>query len=351
MCAHREDMKSLYALTMTFLFAAGTLVGCADDSIESASEDRLTENPAPGGSCAGACGAQSADGCWCDAECASYGDCCSDKAPVCDGADCTNGEIVVTKSFEASTDDKECVVETDHCVTNDFGACPLLSPLPPDYCPEGTIVQGTASFMPSSDGMECEMPSVHCVTNDYGACPQFSPLPPDYCADGDVVQGATTFIPSTDGMECEIPSVHCVTTDANSCEPEDDCAGGQTQVEQVFADAGNGLSCAEEVAHCVTDDFGACPLYSPLPPDYCPDGQIMAGPAKYMASSDGMECELPSAHCVTTDYDACPLWQPLPPDYCEGGQVMQGANSFMPSSDGMECVVPSVHCVVEDLCD
>lgn len=37
------------------------------------------------GSCEDACGGQSADGCWCDSQCANYGDCCEDKEEVCDG--------------------------------------------------------------------------------------------------------------------------------------------------------------------------------------------------------------------------------------------------------------------------
>jgi hypothetical protein len=41
---------------------------------------------APKSSCAGACGFESPQGgCWCDAACASYGDCCSDKVALCDG--------------------------------------------------------------------------------------------------------------------------------------------------------------------------------------------------------------------------------------------------------------------------
>jgi hypothetical protein len=38
---------------------------------------------APAASCSGSCGGQAADGCWCDAYCASYGDCCADKVSVC----------------------------------------------------------------------------------------------------------------------------------------------------------------------------------------------------------------------------------------------------------------------------
>lgn len=37
-------------------------------------------------SCAGVCDDQAAAGCWCDDQCADYGDCCPDKAAVCDGA-------------------------------------------------------------------------------------------------------------------------------------------------------------------------------------------------------------------------------------------------------------------------
>ncbi|MCC6747181.1 MAG: hypothetical protein IT371_05940 [Deltaproteobacteria bacterium] len=35
-------------------------------------------------SCKGVCGGQAASGCWCDAECVKFGDCCQDKGPVCD---------------------------------------------------------------------------------------------------------------------------------------------------------------------------------------------------------------------------------------------------------------------------
>lgn len=34
-------------------------------------------------SCSGQCGGQAPGGCWCDAQCASFGDCCSDKVQVC----------------------------------------------------------------------------------------------------------------------------------------------------------------------------------------------------------------------------------------------------------------------------
>jgi hypothetical protein len=340
----QEDiMKNIYALSAALLLAAGSFGGCSEAPDPGEAEAAHTDN----GSCADACGGLSDDGCWCDAECVQYGDCCGDKALVCDG--CSEGEIVLTSEFEPSTDDKQCAVEIQHCVTNDGGACPQFSPLPPGYCPNGEVVQGSKTHVPSADGMECELPSVHCVTNDSSACPLFSPLPPDFCSDGEIVQGESSFIPSTDDMECQLPSVHCVTTNASSC-GTDSCEHGQVKLEQVFVDASAGLSCVEEVSHCLTNDFGACPQFSPLPPNYCPDGRIVSGPPSYIQSADSKECELPSVHCVTNDWDACPLFQPLPPNYCEGGEVMQGPTTFISSVDGMECEIPSVHCVEAESC-
>ena len=44
-------------------------------------------DPPAGGECQGVCGGQGASGCWCDGECAQYGDCCADACDSC-GFDC-----------------------------------------------------------------------------------------------------------------------------------------------------------------------------------------------------------------------------------------------------------------------
>lgn len=44
----------------------------------------IVVTPAP--SCYGACGGESPDGCWCDATCAQYGDCCEDVCVECPGS-------------------------------------------------------------------------------------------------------------------------------------------------------------------------------------------------------------------------------------------------------------------------
>jgi hypothetical protein len=61
-----------------------------------APEDPEPEDPEPedpeAGSCDGACGGKSADGCWCDAQCSKYGDCCDDYPQVCPNYDDNNDD-------------------------------------------------------------------------------------------------------------------------------------------------------------------------------------------------------------------------------------------------------------------
>ena len=302
------------------------VVACSAETSDDPAGSKQVDDRAPigkadsTGSCQGPsesrCGGKSDGNCWCDSKCETFGDCCSDKAKVCDGATgCVGGKVVETAAFSDSTDGKERVGSVAHCVTDDGFACPQLSPLPPDFCKDGTAVKGADSFVPSSDGKACQMPSVHCVTKDGFACPQLSPLPPNFCKDGKAVKGASSFIPSADGMECELPSVHCVTNDANACTPPAFCADGTLVTETEFASAGSGFECTKAKQHCVTKDSSGCPQLSPLPPGFCKDGDVVVGPPKYLAAAGGMECQMPSVHCVTRDAGACPQFSPLPPDY------------------------------------
>lgn len=355
-------MNKLLATSALGLLFLGT--GCANEaqrplaSTAASDEDRGPIGKADlVGSCADDdggdfCGGPSYGNCWCDDLCEQFGDCCSDRAPVCEGEEvefCTDGHVAAVDVFTAATDGKECKGEELHCVTPDGFACPQFQPLPPDWCPDGRAVPGPSSYITSADGMECEIPSVHCVTNDHGACPQFAPLPPDYCSDGTIEQGENRFISSADGMECQLPSVHCVSNDAAACEePEEDLCPEGTLIEETFFLDDGVFDCTEAEPHCLTNDGFACPQLQPLPPDFCPDGDVVAGAPSYLQSADGMECEMPSVHCVTRDGFACPQLAPLPPDFCAFGKVMQGQSNFISSSDGMECEMPAVHCVSAD---
>ena len=65
------------------------------------------EPPAP--SCEGACGGQG-DGCWCDALCQEYGDCCGDYEEACLEPDCD----ALVAAFQAETAEiRACEVDAD----------------------------------------------------------------------------------------------------------------------------------------------------------------------------------------------------------------------------------------------
>ncbi len=64
-------------------------------------------SPAPK-SCQGACGDQSADGCWCDDGCTTYGDCCDDYQSSCADRSPASGACVINTEDECETD-ADCV--------------------------------------------------------------------------------------------------------------------------------------------------------------------------------------------------------------------------------------------------
>ncbi len=132
------------------------------------------------------------------------------------GQSCANGTIETEATYAPTGNgNEECLVADEHCITNDSWSCPQITPLPPSFCPNGTV-QTVRRYQSSADGMECSLPSAHCVTNDISACPQRSPLPPNWCANG-TVKTEPNFVSSADGMECYLPSVHCVIDDASVC--------------------------------------------------------------------------------------------------------------------------------------
>ena len=70
-----------------------------------------------GDSCAGSCGGQSPDGCWCDAACINFGDCCPDKRVECGGAGAA-GSCVGSCGLQSAPGSCWC---DDQCVN--FGDC------------------------------------------------------------------------------------------------------------------------------------------------------------------------------------------------------------------------------------
>ncbi|MBX3130239.1 MAG: hypothetical protein KF718_26210 [Polyangiaceae bacterium] len=79
--------------------------------------------PAAGASCAGLCGAQAPQGCYCDADCAGYGDCCADYASVCGGGGSPPSEPTPPPQTPPPGSGASCV-----------GFCGSSSPVPGGSC-------------------------------------------------------------------------------------------------------------------------------------------------------------------------------------------------------------------------
>lgn len=200
--ADGADMKSISrTLGLSSLF----ILGCGSEPSAEGEGDRGTYQA--GGkadefaSCAGACDGQSKDGCWCDAECDAFGDCCPDKVDVCDGtgsacgpATCAADEVCCNESCGVCTpaggfctqqvceDPEELGQECgpsrcaagEVCCNESCGICTQ----PGDFCtqevcvdpdPDGSVPCGDAQC---ADGLVCCNASCGICTEPGGACIQ-----------------------------------------------------------------------------------------------------------------------------------------------------------------------------------
>ncbi|MCP4447992.1 MAG: hypothetical protein GY811_22055 [Myxococcales bacterium] len=80
----RTLRAALLPLTLLAAFAA-----CGDTNVNTESDRGPLGKADSVGSCEESCGGQSDGNCWCDDLCADYGDCCDDKADVCDAPEPT----------------------------------------------------------------------------------------------------------------------------------------------------------------------------------------------------------------------------------------------------------------------
>jgi|GEM_PF-2210609 len=84
--------------------------------------------PTPADSCEGNCGSKAPSGCWCDEECAKYGDCCSDKKDACDAPPEPEPCFVGGCSGQLCTDQPGAISTCEFlphyaCYKQEFAAC------------------------------------------------------------------------------------------------------------------------------------------------------------------------------------------------------------------------------------
>ena len=97
-------------LARVFMFAALCSIGCGGGGGAAPAPRGVAHESGKAdeaGSCLGGCGGIANNGaCWCDDECASFGDCCADKASICDANPCELSRGVCR--VPALTDDGVC---------------------------------------------------------------------------------------------------------------------------------------------------------------------------------------------------------------------------------------------------
>jgi hypothetical protein len=135
-------LRSAFVLVLLAVGACAAPSDGSDAPGEAADRGPLGKADAPG-SCAADdgddfCGGKSDGACWCDDLCASYGDCCGDKQPVCDGVDPGPALCMSDDACEAGQvcDHAECLSNCPPgmvCPAVCWGQC-ADAPAVPDTC-------------------------------------------------------------------------------------------------------------------------------------------------------------------------------------------------------------------------
>ena len=181
------------------------------------------------GSCVGACGADSEDGCYCDPSCIGWGDCCEDFAQVCPGE--AAGEW---------TCDTPCTVAGDNCPPNE------------PYCNKSTgKCQQTPSECVKDD--DCET-GYFCQPN--GTCypvPHLNCRPGWYEFEGACDNAACNASSCPSGTEFDSEETcYCLAQEAApTCERKSDCNPAWPYCNRETG------RCQQEPPQCV--DWQGCP--------------------------------------------------------------------------------------------
>jgi hypothetical protein len=165
-------------------------------------------------SCVDTCGAQAPAGCWCDDQCAAYGDCCADKAAVCDGQAATCEGSCGGKAPDGCWCDDQCMAYGD-CCTDFAQACG-------DPCAD----------------VQCELPEAHCDGDDLVEYTDATCVPESGDCEAD---------PTTTACEFGCADGACNPPPAESDDPFDpaSCQGEPITMEQMIALFESGASVAD----------------------------------------------------------------------------------------------------------
>ncbi len=215
------------------------------------------------------CGGPSDAACYCDSECDYYGDCCDDKAVVCDGATCTDGSTLTCRALPAPCEPGLIREIVNSC----WGECVHPTTCAPPIhqgCGDGTLPVCEILVSPCLDGLVREV-----VDGCFGQCVDpTSCLPPPLpiCGDGTTPVCLIVEPPCPDGLIREsVGGCFGQCVDPVTCEPpiHQGCGDGTAPVCLVLTPPCPDGLIRETRNHC----FGECvdPTTCLPPPTICCD--------------------------------------------------------------------------------
>lgn len=380
-------MRSFFRTFLPLSLLAVSSVGCTNAVVDAprAARAASASSDALSGSCAAACGGQSADGCYCDDLCESYGDCCDDYQSAC-----------VEPESNACFDDSQCAAG-EFCLAEDTqGCCPPNALCSFDIAPcqgQCTAPVICPAFIPTCD--EGEEPA---DVNGNGCIDGCAPIAEIECFDDSVCPEGQACVALDNTETCCPPNALCsmdIPPCAGVCEvvtiacPEiwpvcgnneepadtngDGCIDGCAPTEpvqcQVDADCADGY--CEHFATCMAIgcpappppmcifpncDDGTIPACKLAAMPECDDDEVLAIKNSCFACVDARTCEveeeLPEGQC-NTDADCganeeCQAVQcitaPCPPGFCQEMELEEGFCNDDSDCDGNEHCQP-IQCV------
>jgi hypothetical protein len=172
------------------------ITGCGRQDLDPNVEERgIVSDPGPvkadgTNSCKAICGAKAPSGCWCDAACSSYGDCCPDKKAVCNAAttcadlSCGAGTHCEMKGINGGAI-PVCINDPVVKTCADLGGTCLPLTYPMAQCQAGQIADTSAGL--------CEA-----IPGQSTTCCHAAPAPVQTCA---------TFV-CGEGTHCEMKGIN-----------------------------------------------------------------------------------------------------------------------------------------------